>query len=319
MDYDFYAVPSGSGLDIEEPTRPDASWKEDATGTQTVTYTVSDLTGYWSGLGYAVPDPAPTASYEYTIAAAPVLETLTASGSLTNVQIVGTTPDLTGLTFTAGYSDGSSTTVSSTAITVSPATYDASGNPMNLREVDLTLGYTDGDVTATTGVDNVVTHRPNEQSIEFKSGTPSHVYFDYDPDWASIKGPAQIFSEMGGSGTGVGDRLILFFNDAAYQNDTAVDYATFGGWVGAYDMVTTPSGTINTAGYVPAVGTLGPQSDSTQSYVAVSVNGSTSATGTADTLHIVIGTAVNALSGSYKLSDLDSTGRTHYICHMIAD
>ena len=44
LGYDFYAVPSGSGLDIEDPTKPDASWKEDATGTQTVG-SAPDLTG----------------------------------------------------------------------------------------------------------------------------------------------------------------------------------------------------------------------------------------------------------------------------------
>lgn len=288
-----------------------------AAGTQTITFTVNSESEYWADLGYVVADPEPSTDVQFNVVA--TLDSLSVSGSFTNTQYTGSAPDLTGLTFTATYDDQSTKTVSASDIVCTPSVWDASGNPNNLGTQNIVFTYTEDGNSVSTGINGTVIHRPTEQSIEFKSGTPSHVYFDYDPSWGSMSGPAQIFSEMGGSGTGVGDRLMLFFNDAAYQNDTTVDFTTFGGWVNAYGMVTQASGTINTAGYVPAVGTQGPQVDPSESYVAVSVNGSTEATGTADTLHIVVGTAVNALSGSYKLSDLDSTGRTHYICHMIAD
>lgn len=179
-------------------------------------------------------------------AAAPVLETLTASGSLTNAQIVGTTPDLTGLTFTAGYSDGSSTTVSSTAITVSPATYPADGNPDNLREVDLTLSYTDGDVTATTGVDNVVTHRPNAQTLSTASA--GHVYFDYDPSWKNtIKDPMTIVA----SGAQAGDLVFLPFTKAAYDGGTTISVQDVMTAASAYStdwQTSTPNTGINDSG-----------------------------------------------------------------------
>jgi hypothetical protein len=198
---------------------------------------------------------------------------------------------------------------------MSPATYDASGNPDNLREFNLTFSYTEEDTTVSSSVTDVVTHRPVEQSINLKTGSPEFAYFDYDPSWSSraLKGPNQIFT----TGTNVDDFLILYFDDAAYTNDTTVDYTTFGGWVSAYDLATTATGTPNTPGFVPLTGVSG-SGETADKYVAVCTNGSTTATGTTDTVHVVLGTAVNALQGGYKLSDLDVDGRTHYICHVVA-
>lgn len=332
MDYDFYAVPSGSGLDIEEPTRPDATWKEDATGTQTVTYTVSDLTGYWSGLGYIVPDPAPTAQYTYTFPA--VLDHIELVGDLTHTnQDRGSTPDASGVTVKAVYSDESEVTLTSEDYTVSAAPVDgqgkwAYGNPNNLTRGTITFSYTEGDVTQ-TATKRPMLHYPVEQSLS--ANEAGHVYFDMDPEWytGTISGTSHArlkdVTDYFQGNCQVGDIVALPFLADDYDNDTPQTMASLGPYITAMGGYTSDeSGTINTPGFVPKWACEAKWEDGefvlNKCYSAVSINGNAQTAQGFDVMY-VIGklTAVDTTNG-YKKSDLtlsdDDFKGAEYLVHI---
>lgn len=322
MDYDFYAVPSGSGLDIEDPTKPDASWKEDATGTQTVTYTVSDLTGYWTGLGYIVPDPAPTAQYEYTIAAAPVLTSLSVSpSSFVNTQYAGEEPDFTGLTFTAGYSDGSSTTVGSQYLLYETGSggedyWDASGNPNNLGTQNITLTYLDDQEEASTSINGTIIHRPDDAG-EMPTNTENWVYWDFLEDWVGddhgtptnlIISPMEILQE----GASQGDIIMGMFVGSDYTNDVTVDGTALTGYIQTYGVVPQDNDEDpNTSAYKPGTG-YNFSVESNQRSLAFHVDG-TKPVSDSVVLHVAIGPAVaNIAAGvGVKRTDIDTTSAVY--------
>lgn len=104
----------------------------DTAGTQTVTFSFegTDI----------------TVDVDYDVeAATPVLTSLTYTGSLTNDQFVGSAPDLTGLTFTAHYSD-STLDQEVTPTSVLPSTYAQAGS------ATVTATYTDEYGTASVEI-----------------------------------------------------------------------------------------------------------------------------------------------------------------------
>lgn len=178
---------------------------------------------------------------------------------------------------------------------------------MNLREVDLTLSYTDGDVTATTGVDNVVTHRPDVQTIQ--AGVEGHAYFDFDEHFLNREGTttdgpygAMSLLMQGGS---QGKWAVVFFDEPSYTNDTVVDGAVLTGWMSTYGLVVEETGTPNTQGFIPGTGGQWHGFERLdQSYISWSQNGTSSETGTA---YIVAAPLVNNISAGvgYKKTDFD--------------
>lgn len=177
---------------------------------------------------------------------------------------------------------------------------------MNLREVDLTLSYTDGDVTATTGVDNVVTHRPDTQTLNVNQA--GAVYYDYDVDhWVSGSTYPLAPGELLSSGGDEDAWAIGIFPEAAWSNDqTVVDMAALGSAAVPYGIyIGDHSGTPNTPGYQPAF--VNAEGSTTADFsIAVPVTG-TSVTATEDTvLYIAVAPLSTSVSaGGYKKADFD--------------
>lgn len=112
-----------------------------------------------------------------SIAPTPTLTSLTYTGTLTNDQFVGSAPDLTGLTFTAHYSD-STLDQEVTPTSVLPATYAEAGS------ATVTAAYTDEYGTASVEISvTVVAAALTLTSISI-SGTPTNEQQVGNPiDW----------------------------------------------------------------------------------------------------------------------------------------
>ena len=291
---------------------------------ETVNISLGD---YWESEGYVIDDPAPSTSITMGTHYA---TTLSYSGSLTNPQYIlnvnhtlgepdsPAEPDLTGLSFTVGFADGTSEAVSTSDCQTSPSEYDADGNPNNLANQPLTITYAGSEVgTPSVEIFTNVTHRPDGQTLDV--GTEGNIYQDFPEDlWNRIKtesadyyGMAQVFQGQ----VNEGDWLCIWIDDSAYQNDTAVDYTAFGQQVAAYGISLTSSGTPGTAGFKPGWGTHIEGSDLSTSYISLGVNGTGTAT-TFNTVHTLIGKANKNITGSVKKSDLDMTNGVHYTAHV---
>lgn len=287
-----------------------------------------ELGDYWTSEGYEIADPAPTTSITM---GTHWVTSLSYSGSLTNPQYVLETehtlgepdypdiPDLTGLTISAGFADGSTEVLSDFDCTVTPSQYAADGNPDNLAVQALTISYDGGmseEVSFT--ISNNVTHRPDGQTLDVRR--EGNIYQDFPEDlWNRIKtesadcyGMAQVFQGQ----VNEGDWLCIWLDDSAYQNDTAVDYTTFGQWVATYGIDLTPSGTPGTAGFKPGWGMRMDGTDLSISYISLGVNGTGTATTTFNTVHTLFGKANKNITGSVKKSDLDMTNGVHYTAHI---
>lgn len=176
---------------------------------------------------------------------------------------------------------------------------------MNLREVDLTLSYTDGDVTAITGLDNVVTHRPDTQTLNVNQA--GAVYYDFDVDhWVSggtyPLGPGELLSAGGAEDAWA----VGIFPEAAWSNDqTVVDMAALGGAAVPYGIyIGDHSGTPNTPGYQPAF--VNSEGSITAGFsIAVPVTGTVTATEDAVLRVVVAPLSTSVSAGGYKKADFD--------------
>ena len=249
----------------------------------------------------------------------PELTSLSVSGDFTDTQYTGAAPTKTGLTFTASYSNGTSETVSASDITVTPATWDASGNPDNLGEQTATFSYTEDGVTK-TATKAVVIHRPSSGQV-LDMNQEGWIFFDLTPELKTLCaegqwGPAALFQ---GSGADIGHPAFFVFTEDEYENDTPVTAATLGSWMPLYGLGSQGEtfqqvGTPNESGFKPGygVGAYG-ISDLNDCYVAVRTDGTATMSAGDKTVYLAIGTLANALDGtSYKLSDMSTTGRTVY-------
>ena len=88
-------------------------------------------------------------------------------------QVIGLAPDLTGLTFTAVYSDASEESVASTDITVSPATWATTGSQT------LTCSYTEDEVTVSDTV-SVTVDPVTVTSISYSGTLPTQYLGGYE-------------------------------------------------------------------------------------------------------------------------------------------
>lgn len=285
-----------------------------------------ELGDYWEAEGYEIADPAPTTSI---LMGTHYATSLTYTGSLTNPQYIldvnhtlgepdlAAKPDLTGLSFTVGFADGTSEAVSTSDCQVSPSEYEA-GNPSNLTSQPLTITYAGSEVgTPSVAITNNITHRPDGQTLD--SANAGYVYHDFPAElWNLIKTEGSTFTGMAAvyqSQVDEGNWLCLWLTDDAYQNDTAVDYTTFGQWVGRYGIVPQSSGTINTPGFIPGWGSRFDANDLSACYISEYVDGSSSISAF-ETCHVLVGKATKNISGSVKKSDLDYTNGVHYTIHV---
>lgn len=276
----------------------------DEAGAQTLTISYTDEYG--------------TASATQSVTVLAVeLSALAVTGDFTDTQYTGAAPTKTGLTFTASYNDGTSETVSASDITVTPATWDASGNPDNLGEQTATFSYTEDGVTK-TATKAVVIHRPSSGQV-LDMNQEGWIFFDMNDEMKTLLanghwGPAALFESRGAD---IGRPAFFVFTENEYENDTPVTAATLGSWLPLYGLGSQGEtfaevGTPNVSGFKPAYGPYA-HTDLVDSYVSVRTDGTATMSAGDETLYMVIGTLANALDGtSYKLSDMSTTGRTVY-------
>lgn len=283
----------GTTASVSPQTLTPTTWG-DTVGTQTCTFTYTD--GYDSV----------SCEVEANVQALPepVLESLEVTGSLTNTQYYGEAPDLTGLTVKAVYDNGDKETLDVSDLTISPATWTLPGTVTVVPfEDDLTISYTEEDVTVTSGVDNVAIHGKSSYTIPLD--TAAIVYYDgfSIPEWTqegdvSITGAASLFTQS--ATPQVGDWVFLQFDQSAYENDTTVDGTAFMGYVSDFG--------VDPSNWAPHVGAVGEGYGMQYSTAAITGEGTTQSSGTA---YNVAGKLVNAITGStgYKLSDISTTDR----------
>lgn len=241
------------------------------------------------------------------------LSALAVTGDFTDTQYTGSAPTKTGLTFTASYNDGTSDTVSASDINVSPATWDASGNPNNLGSQIATFSYTEDGVTK-TATKSVVIHRPNEQTIQ--GNAESWAYFDYDSSWTSLTNPRNIITD----GVSQGDLILGIFEAGDYANDTTIDLTKLMSYLSDFLITNQASGVINTQGYVPGTGTPIHSADNTENYIALSIHAAgqeESPMATSATAKLVVGSAADDIASGvgYKASDFTNIA-AEYTCHI---
>ena len=156
----------------------DSNGKYNMVGSTILVLQPADTDGYWTALGYEIQtSPYPEADVPVVIGL-DELSSLSVSGDWTNAQIAGNAPDLTGLTFTATYDNGFTRSVSTSDITVSPATW---GSTVGTQTA--TFSYTEDGVTKTTTKDATVTVL-TVTSISY-TGTLGTQYLD---DYMDISG-----------------------------------------------------------------------------------------------------------------------------------
>lgn len=117
-------------------------------GQSSTTQSVDTSPSVWEALGpqtatfsYTENETTVTATKECTVVKIP--SSLTVGGSWSNPQFYDTAPDPTGLTFTVGYNDGTSGTVSSSSISITPSVW----NDIGTRTA--TFSYTENGITVT--------------------------------------------------------------------------------------------------------------------------------------------------------------------------
>ena len=286
-----------------------------------------ELGDYWEAEGYEIADPAPTTSITMGTHYA---TSLTYTGSLAPQYILDVNhtlgepdspaePDLTGLSFTVGFADGTSEAViDPTDVQVSIYQYNTEGNPNNLANQPLTITYAGVELgNPSVEITNNITHRPDGQTLD--SANAGYVYHDFPAElWNLINTDSGNYYGMGQvyqSQVNEGDWLCLWLTDDAYQNDTAIDYATFGQWVSHYGIVLQSSGTVNTPGFNPGWASRLNGNDLSASYISECVDGS-SQISAFETCHVLVGKATKNISGSVKKSDLDYTNGVHYTVHI---
>lgn len=256
----------------------------DTAGTQTVTFSFegTDIT---VDVDYTVSEPVPV-----------TLESLSVTGSLTNAQYLTDAPDLTGLTLKAVYSDASERTLSASDVTVSPAVYTYSASLANAvvpTTQDLTISYTEDNVTVTSGVDDVVVHGKTEYTLPLnQAGSVYYDGFDMVGENVSYGGPSNLFVDS--QTFQVGDFFNTVFDEDAYDNDTVIDGQKFMSYLTDYGVDAPEWGAIWTTGRIQSV------------KAAITGEGTAASGGTAV---IVIAPLVNAITAAtgYKKSDLDLT------------
>lgn len=142
----------GTTASVSPQTLTPTTWG-DTVGTQTCTFTYSD--GYDSV----------SCDVEANVQAAPVVLTSLSVTGTPATQYVGNAPDLTGLTFTAVYSDTSEVPLDVSDISAAPATWSTTGS------ATLTCSYTEDEVTVSANV-SVTVSEPVFTGISV-SGTPA--------------------------------------------------------------------------------------------------------------------------------------------------
>ena len=296
-----YSDTSEEPVDVADIAVSPATWAEAGSATLTCSYTEDETT---------VSD---TVSVTVSVDS---IVSITATGLNSALQIKGSAPVLTGVTLTGTKASGTTVNVAldDSDLTITPATWDASGNPDNLGSQTLTFTL---DVDGTDVIDEVSTavHWADSQTLDISSA--GYIYHDFSEalrgvvaDGAYINGMNPVFDPSFGHSYVEGDYIVASFTKDAYDNDTAVDYTTFGGWLTLYGIKLSSSGTVNTPGFVPGWGLGGPNAaDAADSYISISVDGtSTMTAGQSSQCYTVVGQLTRSITapGSIKKSDINT-------------
>ncbi len=188
------------------PVKSPSTWSSSGTQNATFSYTENGTTV--------------TATKSVTVYAI-TLSSLTVSGSWTNTQYVSTAPDVTGLTFTAVYSDGSTVTLSPSDVSISPSTWSATAGTQTA-----TFSYTGGGVTvsatktATVEEEAVVEGLPVGGKIFYIDSSASGTYTFYNANGVQVSAPTVGTDCTGWTYTVTGgDKPKYYvFHDALYTN-----------------------------------------------------------------------------------------------------
>ena len=298
----------------------------DTAGTQTVTFSFAG-TDITVDVDYDVEEPVVV-----------VLDHLELTGDLTHThQDRGSTPDASGVTVKAVYSDESEVTLTSDDYTVSAVPVDgqgkwAYGNPNNLQRGTITFSYTEDGVTK-TAEKRPLLHYPTEQNLS--ANEAGHVYFDMDPDWyvndiTGLTGKSGLhgITDYFNGDCQVGEIVALPFLADDYDNDTPQTLASLTPYITALGgYVTSETGTPNDPNFIPEwnaqVRYDNGEFITNQCYCAVSINGNAQTAQGFDIMY-VIGklTAVDTTNGykrtDFDLDDGDFQG-AEYLVHVTAE
>lgn len=290
--------------------------------TITVDNDSTDEYNYWFKHGYAVADPAPSATLDMT---AGVDWSIDVSGTLTQTQYTGEQVDLTGLSFRADYVNGcyKGISIDPNMGEVSPRIWDDSGNPNNLGEQTATLSKTMDGVTKTATVTTVI-HRPDDQTISASTG--GHLYYDLTQELFNhatqdnMAGPMDILTGQATPSTGDWVNLV-FTQDEIDDPSLTVNGTKMQGWaqqVLIQPDQSSPSVALpNTPQFEPGFGFF-TNGDLNSSYYAVALQGGAQLSEPV-TLYSVFGTLKTTgidPSVGYCLSDLNVADRTTYIARI---
>lgn len=296
-----YSDTSEESVDAADIVVSPATWTEAGSATLTCSYTEDETTV--------------SENVSVTVTADSIVS-ITATGLDSSLQIKGSAPVLTGVTLTGTKASGDTVSVAldDSDLTITPATWDASGNPDNLGSQTLTFTL---DVDGTDVIDEVSTavHWPANPTLDMD--TAGWVYMDMPQEMYSLIsghsgskwGPAGLFQ---GTTAQVGDLAFFAFTEDEYENDTPVTAATLASWLPLYGLGSQGEtfaevGTPNESGFKPAYGVQA-HTDLDDSYVAVRTDGTATMPSGTEDCYVMFGTLANALDGtSYKRSDLDTT------------
>ena len=220
----------GEGFNYEAP-RPE--WADTSETLVTVRVATENDESWWVDEGYEVPDPAPSTTFDFAVEE-PVLDSLEITGSLTNTQYLTGSPDLTGLTIKAVYDNGDKVTLSLSDpnLDVSPATYTYTTGSLP-TSTDLTISYTDGEVTATSGVQNVEVHGKTEYDLPIDEANVA--YYDGFTVYNQDNCPG-IGDLAGGAEVSIGDHVHLIFTEDAWDNGTTIGISDIMALVPSYGV-----------------------------------------------------------------------------------
>lgn len=313
----------------EELDPATGEWDTGSQGYADCTFTVGNK---WTSEDYEIASPAPsdvvTIYMHEPVSIA--ITNVVASKSMINTTHPAGEPDqwteMSGsdVTVAVTFADGDVETADPQDLDFPVEPDFASGNPNNLGNYNFTVRYRNNvNLTANGTIKGT---RPDGQTMDvratdaglsdYRPGCNGLIYHDFPEatwnaikaDGTGLKGMAAIYDPSIPQ-VQEGEWVCVSIRKDHYDNDTPVDYATFGGYISDYGVVTTSSGTANTPGYKPGWGSLFDGNDLSACNISLQIDGTGTETSSFATVYTIIGKAKKTFNApdSVKKSDIDTT------------